>query len=69
MRFTASKETRNPNTDFICWLFQRAFIVIQKSVKVTTQFFCNHIFRQFLNDGMFIILCDFNDPVDVTVNI
>ena len=69
VRFTASKETRDPHTDFVGRLLQRALIVIQKSIEMPAQFLCDNVFRQFLYHSALIVLCHFNDTVDVTVDV
>ena len=69
MRFTTSKETRNPHTDFVGRIVQGLLIVIKERVEMFSQFSGNDIFTQFLLDALFIILGNFDNAVYVTIDI
>ena len=60
MRFTTSKETRNPNTYIICGCIYTGCIIIKKFSKVFRQFSCNNVLLQLL----FFILCFYLPNLD-----
>ena len=67
--FTASKEARDPNTDLISRNAQRLLIVIKKRIKMLTQLAGNDVLPQFLLNACLISLGNFNNTVNITVNI
>ena len=69
MRFTASEEAGDPDTDFISRRIDRFYIVVKESRKVTTQFLCNDIFAKFLFQTLLVILRHFDNAVDIPVNV
>ena len=69
MGFTTSKETGNPNADFIGRIAHGLLVVIQESVEVPTELTGNDILTQFLFDASFVILSNFDDAIDVTVDV
>ena len=69
VRFTTSKETRDPHANFIRGDAQRLFIVIEKSIKMLTQLSGDNILPQLLLDTGLVSLGNFNNTVNITVNI
>ena len=69
VRFTASKEARDPNADFISRIAQRLFIVIQKGVEMLAKLAGNNILLELLFNDLFIVLCNFDNTVNIAVNV
>ena len=69
MRFTASKEARNPHTDFICGIIYRLGIVIEERAEMSAQLFRDDILTQLLAQTVIVVLGDLNDAINVTVDV
>ena len=68
MRFTAAKETRNPNAHLIGIACNPLLIGFEEVAKVLLQFASYHIFFQLLLDVLVIVLPDLDDPFQISLN-
>ncbi len=69
MGFTASKEARNPDPDFVSGVIDGFGVVIEKSAEVSTEFLGDDILAEFLYETLLIILRHFDNAVNVAVNV
>ena len=65
--FTASKETRNPDSDFICRMVYGFRVVIEKSIEMAAEFLGDNIFAKFLYETLLVVLRHLYNTVDITV--
>ena len=63
------KFPKNPNTDFIGRIAHGFLVIVQESVEVPTQLTGNDILPELLLDASFVILSNFDDAIDVTIDV
>ena len=69
MRFTTPEEAGDPDTDFVSRIVDRMLIVVEKSGKMAAQLSCDDIFFKLLLDAALVLLGNFDDAVNWTVNL
>ena len=69
MRFTTAKEARNPHADFIGGHVEGARITFEEMREMPLQLARDHVFGKLLFNGAFVVLGNFDDAVDRTVDV
>ena len=69
VRFTASKEAGDPYADICSGLVERLDIVVEEGDEVFLQLSGDNILVQLLHEHAALILIDFDDAVDLTVDV
>jgi hypothetical protein len=67
MGFTASEETRNPNSNFIGWMVNGFRVIIKESIKVAAKFLSYDVLAKFLYKALLVILRHLDNAVNITV--
>ena len=69
MGFTASKETRDPDPDFIRRLVDGFRVVAKEGIEVTAEFLGDDVLAKFLNEAQLVVLRHLDNTVDITVDV
>ena len=69
VRFAASKEAGNPDTDLVRRLINRLRIVVKESAEMSTQLSCDYVLAEFLFQAALVVLCNLDNTVYVTVDV
>ena len=69
MRFTTSKEARDPNADISSGDVEGIAIIVEESGKMLSQFLRDNIFPNFLLNNFKFILIDLDNTVDSTIDV
>ena len=67
VRFTASKEARNPNADLVGRIVNGLGVVIKKGLEVSAQLLGDYVLAEFLLQTALIILRNFDNAVNIAV--
>ena len=69
VRFTTSKEARDPDSNISRRGIKGVAVVIEKGREVFSQFFCNNVLFYFLFDNIVCVLIDLDNAIDLTVDV